>query len=171
VAVTQPRAFGAFTGSRYSSFAGKSGSGPHPAGLLTQSRTFGAFTGRRYGSFAGRGGGGAHPVDAITQPRAFGAFTGRRYGSFAGRDAPASNHPVGRITQPRAYGALTGRRYGSFAGRVASVPPTGPVGGIGRPDTRRARRIKLPDDFTAEHEDELLTMILVSLAAITGSNQ
>jgi hypothetical protein len=58
-----------------------------------------------------------------------------------------------------------------MGGAAIGVAPPGPSGGIGRPDTRRARRIKLPDDFTAEHEDELLLMILVSLAAITGSNQ
>lgn len=84
--ITQPRAFGGFTGRRYGSFADKA-TDAHPVGLLTQPRAFGAHAGQRYGSFAGKVGGGAHPVDRLTQPRAFGAFTGRRYGSFDGRTA------------------------------------------------------------------------------------
>lgn len=83
MALTQARAFGAFTGRRYGSFAGR-GEFDHPVGTLTQPRGFGAHTGRRYGSFAGRSA-DAHPVGRITQPRAFAAHTGARYGSFAGR--------------------------------------------------------------------------------------
>ena len=78
---TQLRAFGAFAGGRYGSFADKSQES-HPVGVLTQPGAFGAHTGRRYGSFAGRAS-AEHPVGRITQARAFGAFSGRRYGSFA----------------------------------------------------------------------------------------
>lgn len=52
MALTQVRAFGALTGARYGSFAGKRVS--RPVGVLTQPRGFGALTGRRYSSFAGR---------------------------------------------------------------------------------------------------------------------
>ena len=48
MATTQPRAFGAFTGKPYGSFAGREDT------RVTQPRSFGAFTGMRYGSFAGR---------------------------------------------------------------------------------------------------------------------
>lgn len=49
--LTQPRAFGAFTGQPYGAFDGRGG---RPVGRLTQLRSFGAFTGGRYGSFEGR---------------------------------------------------------------------------------------------------------------------
>lgn len=53
--LTQPRSFGAHSGRRYGSFAGRTESVvTHPVGRLTQARAFGAFSGRRYGSFAGR---------------------------------------------------------------------------------------------------------------------
>lgn len=81
MAFTQARAAGAFTGTRYGSFAGRGAPGEHPVDTITQPRASAAHTGRRYGSFAGR----AETARRITQALAFGAHTGRRYGSFADR--------------------------------------------------------------------------------------
>jgi hypothetical protein len=102
-------------------------------------------------------GGAAAPVNANAGYRSLVAPW------LGGASAPVSTGP--------GYRSLVAPWLGG-ASALLYVPPVTPIsGGIGRPDTRRARRIKVPDDFTAEHEDELLTMILVSLAAITGSNQ
>ncbi len=106
--MTQARAFGAFTGRDYGSFAGRGETpgGPHPVDELTQARSFGAFSGKRYGSFAGRssGGGSAHPVARLTQLRAHGAFSGRRYGAFAGRGAAEVEDAPGGGVRRRAAG-------------------------------------------------------------------
>lgn len=103
MALTQARAFGAGTGGRYGSFAGR-GAGAHPVDALTQARASGPHTGARYGSFAGKDG-SAHPVSRLTQARSFGQQTGRRYGSFAGRTGPGpaptpSPGPIGRMALP-----------------------------------------------------------------------
>lgn len=52
MAITQARAFGAGTGGRYGSFAGRIPA--RTVDTLTQTRASGAHTGGRYGSFAGR---------------------------------------------------------------------------------------------------------------------
>lgn len=146
MALTQARAFGAHSGARYGSFAGRgAAAGAHPVDTLTQPRGHGAFTGKRYGSFAGRGGAdGAHPVGVLTQPRAFGAFSGKRYGSFAGRGPAAGTHPVGVLTQPRGWGAFTGRRFGDFSGRAESSQAAEPAryGGGGRRQRDLAQRVR-----------------------------
>lgn len=89
MATTQLRAFGAATGGRYGSFAGK-GSTSHPVDVITQARGYAAFTGARYGSFQR---GSTHPVDKLTQLRAFGAHSGKRYGSFERGEEPTPVRP------------------------------------------------------------------------------
>mgnify|MGYP003651872650 CR=1 FL=1 len=101
--ITQAFAFGAHSGRRYGSFAGKT----------TATAT--------------------HPVDRITQAQAFGAHSGRRYGSFAGKATAVGSHPVGRLTQAFAFGAHSGRRYGSFAGRAEAETPVEESGGGWQP--------------------------------------
>lgn len=67
--MTQPRAFGAFTGRGYGSFADRSAAAPeHPVVRLTQARAFGAFAGRRYGSFADRAPSGEPPTQVVVGP-------------------------------------------------------------------------------------------------------
>lgn len=87
---TQACSFGAFSGRRYGSFAGREGA--HPVDQLTQARAFAAHAGGRYGLFTGRGEGG-HPVSRLTQALALGAHASRRYGSFAGRTGDAGPGP------------------------------------------------------------------------------
>lgn len=115
---TQGRPFGAFTGRRFSSFAGKtadSGS-THPVGVLTQTRPFGAFTGRRFASFAGKTGGVDFDVDPTTLAIAGVIGLSADVAYVAG-----SAHPVGVLTQLRPYGAFAGKRFGSFGSKAGTA--------------------------------------------------
>lgn len=129
--LTQPRAFGAFGGRRFGSFASKTPSIATVtlAGVL-DSASASMSAGPVYGP---------HPLTRATQPQAFGAHTGRRFGSFAGKTATVPGvsltadvdsvagsmsagpvtgpRTVNRITQPRGFGAFAGRRFGDFSGR------------------------------------------------------
>lgn len=96
--MTQPRAFGAFSGSEYGAFT----RGGRQVGPLTTGRTFGAHAGRRYGDFTGKRSG--RPVGVLTQWHAYG--TGGRYGVFA--RAPSAPGPA---PAPSPHGGIPGKPY------------------------------------------------------------
>lgn len=73
-ALTQLRPHGAFTGQRFTSFAGRVPPLPRPAGKLTQNAGFGAGAMRRYGSFA-RGVSNEFNIVQGNQVNMFGSIT------------------------------------------------------------------------------------------------
>jgi len=81
MAVTQGRAFGAYSGAPYGSFAGRVSQ--RSIATYTQGRAFGAYSGAPYGSFFR--GGAPRSILPFTQGYAFGAHSGAQYGTFGER--------------------------------------------------------------------------------------